>query len=705
MASIVGCLLDVSGSMKTAIKPLLDHKSDGKEETRDRLQAILTSTLNLAQAQEEAEPGADMFIGVFGLNADAGYPPFIDLCSAIDSLGIHDDDNTGTGHERLVLIASQNNRAYIERYIKSKLTDAQANIIAAHLKKHPSRIKEFVECIPNEEEFKKKRSRIENAGRFGGAAAGARVGLVAGPIGFFVGGVVGHIFGSTQGSRVADAAAEWAVADSEALRMAKDLCKDWLHEHTELTPRSAAEVVRMLKIVQSGKSKASTDQSDASDGNSTLLDTLRGFMYGRTPMCEALRKAQVVFQRAESAQQKLLITISDGEATDGDPLPVCETLKENNVLMATIYLSTGTACVERKLYAAPEARWDNGRRKMFAMASSVVSCAGPVARGPFVEAQRTWSHLIAGLASVEWDIPSSGVCSLFAIVSTELTMNELCSVLHTIRSSTTDALLDLVGRIELDCIINDQNVRTIREPSDQEGLATCYAHAVAAVAHMALHRIHGREGGYPSVEEIRNEILAKFPPNSEDGYSCLTILESMRELYRPLQYREVDEDGARQALLRRRPVLATFDLSKSGWDEFGKFFEPTSPMRSRVLSQKRMERHWSEPTGIGHAVVLYSCAPESLTFLNSWGENWGYYGTFSIQNHNVLSSKGYPMEFYDVMWYEKGLTAGERKAYDRQSEEIIRSYSRRIPELLELEEVFVGLLAPSALEQLNNQRE
>ncbi|KAK2756629.1 hypothetical protein CKAH01_17137 [Colletotrichum kahawae] len=80
-----------------------------------------------------------------------------------------------------------------------------------------------------------------------------------------------------------------------------------------------------------------------------------------------------------------------------------------------------------------------------------------------------------------------------------------------------------------------------------------------------------------------------------------------------------------------------------------------------------MAKHRSLPSKGGHAVVLTDYSPNSLTFLNSWGAQWGNDGSFSVEDHTVLEldgpSKKYPVQFYDVYWLESDLATTERQAY------------------------------------------
>lgn len=98
---------------------------------------------------------------------------------------------------------------------------------------------------------------------------------------------------------------------------------------------------------------------------------------GGTPMCGALRAAADVAQRWVSEHSKgfppIVINITDGEATDGDPLPEAEALKslgsdDGAVLLFNIHLSSASgAPVE--LPGAPDRLPDKFAKALFEMSS------------------------------------------------------------------------------------------------------------------------------------------------------------------------------------------------------------------------------------------------------------------------------------------------------------------------------------------------
>ncbi|KAJ0120058.1 Uncharacterized protein J7T55_000911 [Diaporthe amygdali] len=667
---IVGCLLDVSGSMLEALEA---GRSD--ERAVERLLAILRAALKVAQAEQRHDPGSLVFVGLFGLNTtkNPGCPPGVDLCSFTEAI-IGDESDHRSGHERLITLANEENRPNITRYIRKKLTDDEARILHAHLQRHPERVLEFVHAIPPPEEWESKRNEARTGGKIFGSAASAAIAVVggpltlpvlgaaAGPAGFLGAVAVGYIVGDKGAAATVDILEDKKVEDSDALRLARSICNEWLAEFASLTPRPVADVIFQLQRLQK--------RMDTNSEN-ILLDTLRRYLYGMTPMKDTLRQSLTVFREHRTAKQRILLLVSDGLSTDGDPLPQVRELEQEKpeVTIGTVFLTVNRGTADRRIYDRPCRDWHEGQQILFSMASKV----------------SIDTHPIPVLATIGWDIPSSGIGALYATVCSATALEEFCSMLVSARFGAADALLNIVGRLSLDKVIDDGHVRTCRRPSDQKRSPTCYAHAVAAVIHMALIRIIGRVGGYPSIRKIRERILASFP-RKPLGHSIEDVLNMTTEWYPPLQFREVNEDGARQAVLRRRPVLATFFLSAEGWEVFSEHFTATETSKVPLMSTK-MAGHRSSPADGGHAVVLIRCEPQSLTFLNSWGKEWGDKGSFSIQDHTVLEldEEGAHMRFYDVYWEEKDLKDAEKKAFDFEVDQKLSDGTKKHPSLLDLE--------------------
>ncbi|KAG7285878.1 hypothetical protein NEMBOFW57_008172 [Staphylotrichum longicolle] len=505
----IDCLLDVSGSMREALET--GRPGEGAIE---RLQAVLRAALHLAQTEKERDPHARMFVAAFGLNEQTKCPPVVDLCSVVATLL----------ETLLIGLANEHNLEHINKYIRTKLSDDEARIVYAHMRRHPERVTEFVNAIPTAEEMENRRWQ----GQKGGLLVGASAGSPLGPFGVLAGAALGAALANA-GVSVAE---DIGVENSEALKLARRIWDEWWLDSAKLVPRSVAEVVDLLQRLQEYPSTPH-DRSRNGDNNDTgtLLDMLRRYMYGWTPMKQALEKSLAVFVQTPAAHERVLVLISDGYSTDGDPLPVARELQQKGVTIAAVYLTANRQFWNRRLHDRPAAGWNEGQQKLFSMTAKVAGA----------------THPMPVFASTGWEVPSSGECALYITACTSDLLEEFCSALLSARFKSADVLLDILGRVELDSFINDEHV----------------------------------------------------PP-----------------------YRV-------------------------------------------------------SPDGGGHAVVLVKCDPRSLTFLNSWGRQWGDNGSFSVEDHTVLqldrSSGPSPVNFYDVYWLESELSTQERQAYSDKADDAFRA--------------------------------
>ncbi|KAF4499923.1 hypothetical protein FAGAP_3924 [Fusarium agapanthi] len=658
---VVGCLLDVSDSMRNVLEP-----GQSNEPAGDRLRAVLRAALKLAKAERQQNSNALMFVGVFGLQTSKEHPnpQAADLCGIADALLNGSGDNS-SGHDLLIARANANNVSYISKYIKTKLSCREARIVNAHFKLHPDKLQEFIAAIPPEAEVNK----LHSSSRAGGALIGKALGFVASTI--IPGGsvVVDAVspFGTAVGSAFADSVENYSVDSSKALALAKSIQRKWLVDFENFNPRPISQVVDIIQRLQDQwhEDRYSTN---VPEDNDNLFDAIHQYMYGLTPMCYALQKALEAFRSKPDAEHHVLVLMSDGISTDGDPSTVAGDLRGEGISIATVKLTDDRSSTQRALHHEVNPLWDEGTRSLFQMSKRI----------------HALTHPVPVLAAAGWAIPSAGEVALFCTVCTVTALEEFCSLLLSARFGSTDALLDIVGRIRLDDYINNEHLAIRRRPTHQGQRPICYAHAVASVIHMALLRIVSREGGIPSFTEIRERILSEYPERA-GGQSAIAVLSDTCIWYRPLKFREVDEDGAREAVLRRRPVLATFGLSKDGWDTFSKYFYRTSTTRTAALTEAQMAPDFHKEYDGGHAVVLVSCDPNSLTFLNSWGSSWGDNGAFRVENPAVLGHKDRSLRFYDVHWVESGLTNAERQAFDARVDEELRRRAEEHESIFELE--------------------
>ena len=301
-----------------------------------------------------------------------------------------------------------------------------------------------------------------------------------------------------------------------------------------------------------------------------LFDYLTPFIFGRTPMVESLEHAKCIFhQNQNKADKKILFILSDGLSTDGDPLPIAKVLQALDVIVVTCYLTTSEKKFPRQLMdkKSLNSDVDKGAAVLLKMSSSMHNTKAPVSY--FVDAG--------------WELPTSGQSNLYFQANSLVLVDEFCKILfrHMEKNTCADALVDIIAHVSVANYINVVNSKF--EPKKQIG-KTCYANAIAAVYHLAMSRIIGRQGGIPSFQEILAAIKTMF--DEKIGGNTKFAMDQTCSKYH-LHVDEVNEEGAREAINKRRPVVATFKfINKQQGQYFGNFFQknPRGILKSGALA-------------------------------------------------------------------------------------------------------------------------
>ena len=369
---------------------------------------------------------------------------------------------------------------------------------------------------------------------------------------------------------------ESTVHDSDAYKRAKEIISNkiaskaiQLEEH--LTPRPVKEVSELFDRLFKKKPHNSASSASLHDEIQKLIEAIKPYIYGGTPMCSSLRDAENTFRQATTTGPKVLFILSDGEAGDGDPRIIAERLRTSDVTIVTCFLTseviesrrlyspdhcfflTSEVIESRRLYSPDHCFESKGKRWLFEMSSIMHNTHAPV-------------HY---LVDAGWELPSCGECRLFVQANSLDVVNELCETVVSQMTKDCDALVHLLEKVPLATYINQHNAEF--EPKKQEG-GTCYANAIAAVFHLAMSRIVGRDGGVPDFYSIRDRLIKEY---GVKGANTESVLAKVCPKYR-LQYHEVDEKGARDAINKRRPVVAIFWLdNRQQWGKFSHFYRTT----------------------------------------------------------------------------------------------------------------------------------
>lgn len=353
------------------------------------------------------------------------------ITSFADSL-LRNLQNSDSGHDLLIALANQNSLAQISRYIRSKLTSREARIVDAHIRLHPDMVEQFVDAIPQESEINDIRWTTGVVEMLAGMGLGA---LNSGSSAVVT---AGYAIGSFAGGAIVNG----QVERSEASTLTRRIQREWLLDFAQLHAWRVSEVVNILERFH--------DNLKVNDGES-LHDALRQYIYGSTPMCYVWYQAMQAFQSQEDIDNRVLVLISDGNFTDGDPTVVAASLRREDIWIVTVSLTADRDSPHRALYYKTEPSWDAGTRTLFSLASRV-------------SASR---HPISVLASIGWRAPFDGEVALFSSVCSATTLDAFCSLLLSARFGSADALFYIIGRIRFDDYIDNAHLNIRRQPSDQ----------------------------------------------------------------------------------------------------------------------------------------------------------------------------------------------------------------------------------------------
>ena len=204
--------------------------------------------------------------------------------------------------------------------------------------------------------------------------------------------------------------------------------------------------------------------------------------------------------------------------------------------------------------------------------------------------------------------------------------------------------------------INDyvnSNVINKYKAKNQKG-RTCYANAISASICLSSAKVLGR----PELNfyEIRKEWIDKYGVDGADTFSALE--EYLKNIKYKLHSREVNENRARNAIMKTRICVARFYLTARQWGNFKKFFNnnPKDIITKEIINEPF---DYPDQQDGGHAVVLTHISKDYLKLLNSWGINWGDNGYFKVKNADVLNIK-----FREIFWGKNDLSRDEINYYN-----------------------------------------
>ena len=517
-------LLDVSGSMQQAYERDRSHDTSLR-----RTHAVLTTTAEIVKQEVTHHKRRDyIFTCAFGLRKPTAT---CDLIPLLEALG---ESRQGAPYDALVELAREARAPHAERWIREHLTELEAALLNHQLRLDRSLIRGLIERLPS-------------------------------PTTSAVTGFASNLFGSAY-----ERAESQVVHRSEAYSYAQDIVARGI---ARPSPKSVQYVSKLMDDLLKKRKPQQSDDSTL-DRMQELIDAIEPHIYGGTPMCKAMQDALSIFRSKQGElddqdASKVLFILSDGESSDGDPLPIAKELKALGVSIVTCYLTANHIEKPKRLLDAKDPKWGahvSPQSVLFEMSSTMHNSHTPV------------SYLV----DAGWELPSSGESRLFLQANSLDVVNELCRVVVSQMTKGCDALVDILAKVSLATYINQTNADF--KPKEQAG-ETCYANAVAAVLHLAMQRIVKREGGVPDFDDLRQKIVDKYG----EGAITRVVLEHVCPEYR-LRFCILDnETAARKAINERRPVIAIFRWYEQEYKKFYRFFRNN---KKGIL--KRADLHTSE---------------------------------------------------------------------------------------------------------------
>ena len=376
------------------------------------------------------------------------------------------------------------------------------------------------------------------------------------------------------------------------------------------------------------------------------LNFLSDYINASKPLTDSLRLALFNFDRqSQQKNVKIFLIISSGETEDLDKDDI-EIIKEfaefNEIYIISIYLNPYKIQKEFKIYDSYETN-NKSISNLFSVASKV----------RYNEPMMNFL-ILRGL-----EFPSSGEGRFFIEVNDTQNLykfvdilNDFCAELNNSKSILSkDSIINSIGSTTINSIVYYDIIKQF-EAKDQGKTQTCYANAISASIFITMTK-------FPSIPEIdfyklRDEIIS-FTKKKIKHKDTFKILRKISKQFK-LELNEVDEIGARKAVMNTRMCVARFGLTKKQWKKFDDFYkkEPKGILKKEIIGIRQKDEKL-----LGHAVVLTQIFKDHLYFLNSYGPNWGDNGFFRVENAEVLNAK-----FIEIYIEPQKYTDDQKKDYN-----------------------------------------
>ena len=376
---LVGFAVDVSGSMSQSIRNESRKDVNRFESFKGALRKLSRKTREKIDncRKEGFKASVDVFAYVFGLR-------FFPNCDFLSLIHFRRENAKKSGlnltgyinpYRELVNIARKNgieDMPGFEKWVRDILNQNEAGRLVSVLSQYPSIAKHIAKLLPKNigqamiAETRNTTSKVIKYGKW------VLIGLsFSNPLTAIAG---------IAGAKVA----QDAIEDKE-LTKAKSLAKELANASSdgdiiEIAIREIGQerFGRSLyaEVRKYGETLMPLEKlADLLETQEKELNKIEPFIYGNTPMRETLgvikRRFEKELTKTHDNTIPLLFILSDGAPTDGDPLPIADSIKNEGIRIVSCLITDEDLVYPRTLFNEIQPEWSREAVLMYNMASSL----------------------------------------------------------------------------------------------------------------------------------------------------------------------------------------------------------------------------------------------------------------------------------------------------------------------------------------------
>ena len=232
----------------------------------------------------------------------------------------------------------------------------------------------------------------------------------------------------------------------------------------------------------------------------------------------------------------------------------------------------------------------------------------------------------------------------------------------------TDKLIEEINNISNKML---EKIQKIKIESlgikDQQRSGECWLYSICQIISYANSRILGRK--FDVFENLKEKISRDYTTLGKTNKQMEIIMNKYLPAYN-LHYEKISNeniDELKERLKRGIKCILTFDLNNKQWYNFKKYFDDTTiKQKDKLLTLDKL----NQPVNVkiekpdetsGHALILFDIDEnDNYIMVNSWGEKWGYKGTFKATRECFVDTQA----IYSVHWFENELKPEEIQAWN-----------------------------------------